>query len=207
MFFSKEDYDKLKSLAFSEDYKAFSQIDKEYDIPTRKHSVITIDNLEEKDIELIKYYTIAFNKSIEIAKELDVPENYYPDFNSSKLRVIEYPPEAGTGTKHYDHSLFTLTLYRDVDDAIWTETPPVYIHDIPIYYGLLIDEIGMGRPTFHQVLPKDMSQHSIVFFAIPSKESIRENRITRNITITARRKYPTIPGRMLRKKHMIKKHK
>lgn len=127
------------------------------------------------DIYLCRAYTRAW----EVAQQLGVPPAFMPSFSAGALRVLEYPPGAGSAP-HTDVGLLTLNLYRDQPDKL--ETYASGVHDdwssvgVPPYHlGRLAREIGVGPAAPHRVTPSDTTQHSIVYFAVPDHEAILPN--------------------------------
>ena len=112
----------------------------------------------------------AHRLAVKVARALDVPEAFMPKLDYGCLRVLEYPPWAGSH-EHEDFDLFTLMLYRNLPEHFVMET-----HSVPeavqklnaqCHLGQLATEIGLGPATKHSVTPATQHQYSIVYFAIP----------------------------------------
>lgn len=104
--------------------------------------------------------------AMRVARELDVPELMLPSIEHSCLRILEYPPGAGSAP-HTDFDLFTLALYRDRPEGFkrhhFTFTRAEHEYQI----GEIGQIAGLGPALRHEVLPLDVPQHAIVYFAIP----------------------------------------
>lgn len=100
-----------------------------------------------------------------------LPEEARPTIDNSFLRVLYYPPGSST-TLHSDRSLFTMALWRDVDNV---KTPvdcrTKLICDA--YPGLQLGKYFeglMGRATKHEIPAIDVPQRTLIYFARPNEE-------------------------------------
>ncbi len=125
---------------------------------------------------LDEYMYQAFIRACQVAEALDVPMAFWPRLEFGCLRVLEYPPGAGSAP-HTDVGLLTLNLYRDQPEKLLTYATGV--HDdwssvgVPPYHlGRLAREIGIGTAAPHRVDPSTTSQHSIVYFAVPNHDAM-----------------------------------
>lgn len=100
-------------------------------------------------------YARAFTLACLTAEHLGVSRAFMPSVEDSTLRVLHYNAGIG-GHEHTDFDLFTLNLWRSE----------------PLFGKLQIGEIGemagLGEATVHSVKPSQYTQHSLVFFAMPS---------------------------------------
>jgi isopenicillin N synthase-like dioxygenase len=131
------------------------------------------------------YYDRAFAEACRVATALGVPAAYRPHEAYCALRVLEYPPGAGT-VEHTDSDLFTIVLWRSTpeDLEIPRKTVPVptqghverYCAAIAMSPGMHIGKIGelvgLGPATPHRVPARPYAQKSIVFFAIPDHAAV-----------------------------------
>lgn len=125
---------------------------------------------------LLGFLLKAFWRAHDVALELGVPKAFMPSFEHGALRVLEYPPGAGSAP-HTDVGLLTLNLYRDQPDKLLTYATGV--HDawssvgVPEFHlGRLAREIGIGAAAPHMVTASDTAQHSIVYFAVPNHDAM-----------------------------------
>lgn len=119
---------------------------------------------------------MALIEAQEIAKAIGIPDQYLPHEQDSTIRVLYYPPMAGTAP-HRDFDLFTTILFRDKPHCF------NYLQDAPstsiqclseqIHFGELAELINPEfKATYHEVIPWIQSQRSIVFFAMPNWDAI-----------------------------------
>ena len=121
----------------------------------------------------------------------DLVAAFAPDPRYGALRVLDYPPGA-VSNRHEDFDLFTLVLYRDDPDALvvdhsatpgaatdskgsagkMTATDALRAFDPKCHLGQIAAEIGIGPATPHEVVGRDRSHHSVVYFAIPDHDAV-----------------------------------
>jgi isopenicillin N synthase-like dioxygenase len=104
---------------------------------------------------------------------------YAPSYEHCALRVLEYPPGAGSH-EHTDFNLFTLMLYRNQPDKFVHDgrdhiPPSVRKLNEQCHLGEITEILGTGPATKHSVLPSETTQVSAVFFAIPNHEAVLPN--------------------------------
>lgn len=185
--FTKDDYDKLHSLVFRDDY------------PGYKPTVVEIPNGDGKadaekryahvapkyfascwqEAALMPYLERAHDLALHAAAAMDISTRYLPDIRYGALRVLDYPPGA-VSNEHEDFDLFTLMVYRDQPNCFqahdqWDPPKPVEVlrrYNRQAHLGQLGQAIGLGQATRHSVLASDSPQHSIVYFAIPNHDAI-----------------------------------
>jgi hypothetical protein len=141
----------------------------------RQMAISTRDGWADRNI-LDEYLMQAHQRATEVAYELNVPSKFMPSFEHGALRVLEYPPGAGSAP-HTDVGLLTLNLYRDQPDKLRTYDPErsawVASDSIPEYHlGRLAREIGIGAAMPHDVIGSVTEQHSIVYFAVPNHDAM-----------------------------------
>lgn len=126
-------------------------------------------------LTLFNYLQRAHDRALAVAEQLNVPERFWPDFGAGALRVLEYPPGAGSHT-HTDFDLFTLLGYRShqllVRQSPLQELRTLDAVDPGLHLGEMGDLIDLGRATPHHVMPSVTTQHSIVYFAIPDHAAV-----------------------------------
>ena len=127
-----------------------------------------------------EYLARAHFEACRVATALGVPAAYRPHEAYGALRVLDYPPGAGT-VEHTDFDLFTIVLWRshpaDLErtpcDAARAPLPAIRgrITAEAISPGLHVGEIGelvgLGPATPHRVPARPYAQKSIIYFAIP----------------------------------------
>lgn len=106
------------------------------------------------------YFFRALERAVTICRTAGLPEEFWPVSSESALRVLDYPPHAGSAP-HTDFDLITLNCYRSTPDCI----PATSVH-----FGELAELIGWMPATSHRVIATPYSQHSIVFFALPARD-------------------------------------
>jgi isopenicillin N synthase-like dioxygenase len=98
-----------------------------------------------------------------------------PNLETSCLRILEYPPGAGS-ERHTDMDLFTLLAYRDPFDGLHIENHfgdrIIGMGEAGLHHGELLEEGGFGVATPHQVAARDEWQYSAVYFVLPSHETL-----------------------------------
>jgi hypothetical protein len=135
-------------------------------------------------------------EALRVAKALGLPEAFTPRIEYSALRILDYPPGAGTQL-HTDFNLFTLLCYRDRPEGLVRysydgidEAPAALDAIAPgLHIGELGEIVGLGPATPHEVVPvyeplgtagtwemfhgaAPAPQHSIVYFAIPDHDAV-----------------------------------
>jgi hypothetical protein len=115
----------------------------------------------------------AHARAVTIANALGVPREFMPSRSAGALRVLEYPPGAGSAP-HTDMDLFTLNLWRNMPTQVNSSDLPAHVRDVEprMHIGELGELIGMGPATRHEVAPCHQVQHSIVYFAIPNHAAV-----------------------------------
>lgn len=108
------------------------------------------------------------------AWELNLPVKWHPHFASGTLRILKYPPGAVTHP-HTDFDLFTINMYRNETEHFVYPNDDAPIFNNPhlkntFQTGELLEILGYGKATVHEVLPSQDVQKSIVYFAIPNPE-------------------------------------
>jgi len=124
-----------------------------------------------------EYLARAHWEACRVATALGVPAAYRPHESDGTLRVIDYPPGAGT-VEHTDSNLFTIVLWRshpaDLEITHSTDSTPNTLRHAEAHRlspGLHIGElgalVGLGPATPHRVPARPYRQRSIVYFAVP----------------------------------------
>ena len=106
----------------------------------------------------------AHGRAVQVALRLGVPSEYMPSYEHGALRVLEYPPNVGASHVHLDSDLFTLNCYRNV--------PNESLGRRAVHVGRLGELLGIGPAYPHSVDPLPVTQHSIVYFAIPPHAAV-----------------------------------
>lgn len=121
------------------------------------------------------YLCRAYERACQVATALGVPEAFMPSFSAGALRVLEYPPGAGSHT-HTDFDLFTLSCYRNQPDYLVRDYNEQLCDDIDpgLHLGEIFELLNIppGIATTHHVDPSERTQHSIVYFAIPDRAAV-----------------------------------
>lgn len=204
--FDAEDYIVISDIVFQKDYPGYNPTviespngDKNWDADKR-YAHVALKYLEEyqnfyEKVALQSYLYKANNKAIEIAVELGVPKEFWPDVRYGALRVLEYKPGA-ISNPHLDFDLFTLMCYRNIPECF--EYTNLYsrdsvgstIADIPlltanelnkqIHFGEILEMIiPTHQATEHQVVADEhRTQYSIVYFSIPNHDLVLPNGTT-----------------------------
>ena len=136
------------------------------------------------------YQDRAYAHACRVAEALQVPKAFWPMPSVGALRVLEYPPGAGS-VEHTDSDLFTVVCWREtpadlelVDETgkvnagagAWVDSHAAnaqakaqeiaarfpYLH-----IGEIGELVGLGPATPHRVPARPYVQRSIVYFAIP----------------------------------------
>jgi hypothetical protein len=116
------------------------------------------------------YLARAHWEACRVAEAIGVPDAFYPRVENGTLRVLEYPPGAGSA-EHEDFDLFTVHCYRSTPDD-FVRTRAVDERADAIRHGVHIGQIGalvgLGKATPHAVVARDYAQQAIVYFAMPA---------------------------------------
>jgi hypothetical protein len=131
----------------------------------------------------IAYLARAHFEACRIAEAIGVPPAFYPKVENGTLRVLDYPPGAGSA-EHTDFDLFTVHCYRSSPkDFVKVENPdwPVQYDwparvdalriDPDVHFGDIGAEVGLGPATRHMVPERDYRQEAIVYFAMPANDA------------------------------------
>jgi hypothetical protein len=195
MIFSRDIYDRIASLAFSNGYPGYRPHVTE--LPNgdgkpdagKKYSHIALKYLLGHPYEdfLTAVLASAHFEACRVAEVLQVPAEYYPRVADGTLRILEYP--AGVGSEeHTDFDLFTILCYREtVEDLVvengyfkekLTVSGPVRDRraearkiDPHMHIGELGELVGLGPATPHRVVARPYVQRSIVYFAMSDHEA------------------------------------
>ncbi len=119
------------------------------------------------------YLARAHFEACRIAEAIRVPEEFYPKAENGTLRVLDYPPGAGSA-EHTDFDLFTVHCYRNTpDDFVRLDEvdPRAELLDPHVHIGDIGQAVGLGTATRHHVPARDYPQHAIVYFAWPAKNA------------------------------------
>jgi hypothetical protein len=194
VIFSRDIYDKIASLAFSNGYPGYRPHvtelpngDGKPDVG-KKYSHIALKYLLGHPYEdfLTAVLASAHFEACRVAEALQVQAEYYPRVADGTLRILEYP--AGVGSKeHTDFDLFTILCYRETpDDLELLDAGKTRIvktqQDVERYasavrvdpylhIGELGELVGLGPATPHRVVARPYVQRSIVYFAMPDHEA------------------------------------
>lgn len=200
--FSETDYEQIHALAFRDSYPGYKP--EVIEIPNgdgkadavKRYAHVGLKYFREgnpRDQQLRGALEEAHSIALRAGAAIGLPPQWMPDIRYSMLRILEYPPGAGSNL-HRDFDLFTLMMYRDQPDRFVAREPEkrvVYRDESPLsriqrinaqaHLGELGEAIGLGSATPHEVLPSEKPQRSIVYFAIPdhdtrmpSGETVRE---------------------------------
>jgi hypothetical protein len=153
--------------------------DKNWDTEKRYAHVAT-KYLEPYNKVLMGYLHRAHNKAMEVAIELGIPKEFWPDIRYGALRVLEYPPGAVTHP-HKDFDLFTLMMYRNTpEDFKYLSGKDVFLMEAQqlndqIHFGEILETlIPAYKANEHEVVADifGRTQYSIVYFAIPDRAAV-----------------------------------
>lgn len=120
-----------------------------------------------------EYLARAHFEACRIAEAIGVPDQYYPKVENGTLRVLEYPPGAGSAL-HTDFDLFTVHCYRSTPEDFLRSCaadPRAEAVDPDVHFGDIGQEIGLGHATPHMVPEREYSQQAIVYFAMPANDA------------------------------------
>ncbi len=179
MMFTAADYQTLSAIVFRDDYPGNATARGVVEAPNgdgarddgKRYSHVACKYLPHPEDftfhhhVLFAYLRIAYNRAVAAAERLGVPSAMMPSFEHGALRVLEYPAGAGSAV-HTDFDLFTLNLYRNVENY---GLGPFHM---PVHMGELGTAIGLGPAWPHFVAPLDVPQRSIVYFAIPDHAAV-----------------------------------
>lgn len=123
------------------------------------------------------YLARAHFEACRIAEAIGVPEAFYPKVENGTLRVLDYPPGAGSA-EHTDFDLFTVHCYRSTPrDFVRVEADRTNMVrgaeciDPDVHFGDIGAEVGLGQATRHMVPERDYRQEAIVYFAMPANDA------------------------------------
>jgi isopenicillin N synthase-like dioxygenase len=189
MIFSPSEFDSLRALAFQPDYAGYRPNVKEIpngdgkvDAEKRFSHVASKYLRGDSDSRLWQALYRCHDRAMQVANLLDLPSEWRPNLNASALRVLEYPPGAGS-ERHTDFDLFTLLAYRDPlegleieGDPLAQERPEVERTLQQLAPGLHFGELAEFLPepiaaNPHYVDPMNRWQFSAVYFALPHPET------------------------------------
>jgi hypothetical protein len=186
MRFNEAEYEEIASHAFRSDYAGYRPAVQEspngdgvWDEGKRYAHVALKYN---PNGALMVYFWRAYNEALHVCRALGVPGRLFPAQSECCLRILDYPPGAGSAT-HTDFDLFTLQLYRDRPEGFvrqrgetpsdkagsWREDDDQV--SAGIHWGEMAEVAGFRRATPHFVRPLDVRQRSIVFFVLPSPDA------------------------------------
>lgn len=189
MIFSPSEFDGLRALAFAPDYAGYRPNVKEIpngdgkvDAEKRFSHVASKYLRQDSDSRLWQALYRCHDRAMQVAELLDLPKEWRPNLNASALRVLEYPPGAGS-ERHTDFDLFTLLAYRDPLEGLEIEGDPVRQERDSVQSalrqcapGLHFGELAELLPVDpicanpHSVDPMNRWQFSAVYFALPSHD-------------------------------------
>jgi hypothetical protein len=194
MIFSRLDYASLHSLFETPGYAGYRPEvaeapngDGKVDVAKRYLHVALKYNPPEW---VLPYLARAHFEACRVAEALDVPDAYYPRVENGTLRVLEYPPGAGS-ERHTDFDLFTILCWRSTPDDLkidrsgFVEKASTSAHvgdaafkgarqptatelDPHLHIGEIGEIVGLGPATPHSVPARGYPQYSIVYFAMPA---------------------------------------
>lgn len=178
MRFTKEEYDEIYSLTFdTPGYKGYRPEvqeapngDGKWDEQKKYAHIATKYSPSPR---LFEFYGRAFGEATRVYRELDIPSHLHPSWGNSCMRILDYPPGAESA-EHTDFDLFTIQLYRDQPEGfVRTGTVDQTDESIStgIHFGEMAEVAGLRKAMPHRVKALDVRQRSIVFFAIPPKDS------------------------------------
>jgi hypothetical protein len=125
-------------------------------------------------------FETCFRRACEVAVSLGIPSQYWPAREECCLRVLDYPPGAGSA-EHTDFDLFTLNVYRNLPELLVSAPESSFGEGFEdVHAGELLKECGMGydaAPHYVEASPHE-AQFSVVFFAMPSKAAKLTSGIT-----------------------------
>lgn len=158
------------------------------------HAAVKYMN-SELSVEKFHRLLVAMNRAHclaeQVAHELNVPEEFWPSFDYSALRVLEYPPGA-ISNPHKDYDLFTLHLYRDRPEGFVRRDAPETDRlrrarrlNKGLHLGRIGEMVGLGEAEEHEVVPVMHEaawyqecapgyapQRAIVYFVMPDFDAV-----------------------------------
>lgn len=176
--FSARDYAALAAIVFRPDYPGNATARGVVEAPNgdaaakdagKRYSHVAvkyIDQMGQGTGKMLEaYLEEAWSRALSICDNVfgELPEGFYPSWQHGCLRVLEYPPGAGSA-EHTDFDLFTINCYRN------TSNPGLGTEEV--HMGELGEMLGLGLARSHFVLPSATPQHSIVYFAIPDHATV-----------------------------------
>jgi len=196
--FTSEDYRILHKIVFNDNYpgyrpnviespngdgvkdtqKRYAHVSQKY-LDNNRHQ--SAQGWIKKTIILERYLEKAHNLALDTAVQLGISPQFWPDIRYSALRVLEYPPGAGSAA-HTDFDLFTLNLYRNLPNKL-LKTKEIVVGEgvlpLGVHAGELL-QLLMTKGNFsihatpHKVIPSELNnyQYSIVYFAIPDHAAV-----------------------------------
>lgn len=202
--FSAVDYAALAAIVFRPDYPGNATARGVVEAPGgdpaardmgKRYSHVAEKYLRECGLCYADLYTLcdyldrAHDRATAVGKALGVPAAFMPSRAAGALRVLEYPPGAGSHV-HTDFDLFTLNLWRDQPNQLvryGIATDP-HGNDLgkEVHVGELGELLGCGYATPHSVLPSTTPQASLVYFAIPDHAAVLPSGATVGAWLTAR---------------------
>ncbi len=168
--------DRLKAVMFAPDYPGYTPLvaeapDGDSRVDTgKRYSHVTTGHLDEMGAGdrgefLDRAFMQAFKKAQRFHIKFGYPTGAPPDINECCLRLLEYPPGVG-GEAHTDMDMFTLNLWRSHPE-----------HCVPDFNAIHVGELGeimqpdLRVATRHKVRACHELQTSLVFFALPSRDT------------------------------------
>jgi isopenicillin N synthase-like dioxygenase len=194
--FNAADYKKLHSIVFQDNYPGYKpniieapngdgywDNDKRYAHIAAKY-LTDLPYTPTKTV-LQDYLSRATQYAVSVAISLGVPKEFWPTYQYSAIRLLEYPPGAVTNP-HTDFDLFTLMLYRNIPETFEYCGRDQLHKDNPllqearelnnqIHFGEIL---GIINPCYwatpHKVVadPAQRTQYSMVYFAIPDHAAV-----------------------------------
>lgn len=189
MQFSRQHYKQISDLVFQDNYPGYKKNviespngDGKFDTDKRYAHIATkyLDQLKNRNVfnTLNMYFSMAHAVALQVAHQLQLPEELYPHKDACAMRVLEYAPGVGSYS-HTDFNLFTLMMYRDQPDkfVIHDNKPDEKLQKInkQLHIGELLEIEEYANACRHSVQPSETHQHSIVFFALPNHLTILSN--------------------------------
>jgi hypothetical protein len=202
--FTADDYATLAAIVFRDDYPGNATARGVVEAPngdgnldaTKKYSHVAtkyvkqwvdsgaVRGFDPSVLTLFNYMMRAHNRAVGVACELGVPAAFLPSFEHGALRVLEYPAGAGSAV-HTDFDLFTLNLYRNVENyGLGPFAMPVHMGELGELLGISGGQglgtggVGPAKAFPHFVAPLDVVQRSVVYFAIPDHAAVLPGGVT-----------------------------
>jgi hypothetical protein len=124
-----------------------------------------------------EYLARAHFEACRIAEAIGVPDAFYPKVENGTLRVLEYPPGAGSA-EHTDFDLFTVHCYRSTPEDFQTlgvRDGRATDIDPDVHFGDIGEAVGLGKATRPWVPGRPYRQEAIVYFAMPANDAPMPN--------------------------------